>query len=634
MEDSWHGVECSGKRKKLKPECETKEIEELNALFEVPFRGYETIPPSLRSLYEKVANDPYAVNELLLFFYAFSEARHNIPLMVLYEKIERVELASMAKCKGQSLSEVMERHSVQMHEELNVALLESPILDVYQSRHTFVYIPSSFVPGLKQRQITFEEEALPMAPYSSSIVEKSEFIENFSLFTNNQFRDWDDWNNMCVIGGSMVACLSTCAETLGASLNEDRFEKKRKYFQDGPFRDADIDIYFYGLTQEEFRQKVIRLYHHLKRVNADVVAVKTPFTITFLSPFPNRPIQIVLGQFNSMADILMEADVDCTCVAFDGDKPWTTQRGRLGYNLRQTNVSDRAYKLRETPEYESRLVKYSWRGFTIHDPKLDWSRVSEQYLNTAKARLKSKPDPVLADVYGLRLLLTGLKWNEIREVVPLFNRSKESTLPYGPNFCTIEAIEKKIGEGIMKLSAYGFQEIDNDSYHLLTSVERGLVIDSLQPLDAPNWRSKHDWYSRCFTDQYEAEEKMKALERRRGGYYVLFGSHTICVQYQLREENETTRDYSREKSKEVRFCSAVDSSVWYYSQLNLRIGKEIGRGLRTFNEASFRLKLQQSGSEELDRGNLEFLYFLLEAELDRPDLEKIRNSKYYSMYYS
>lgn len=147
------------------------------------------------------------------------------------------------------------------------------------------------------------------------------------------------------------------------------------------------------------------------------------------------------------------------------------------------------------------------------------------------------------------------------------------------------------------------------------------MIDSLQPLDAPNWRSKHDWYSRCFTDQYEAEEKMKALERRRGGivfdyccclrsgYYVLFGSHTICVQYQLREENETTRDYSREKSKEVRFCSAVDSSVWYYSQLNLRIGKEIGRGLRTFNEASFRLKLQQSGSEELDR-YLEFYHAL------------------------
>jgi hypothetical protein len=76
------------------------------------------------------------------------------------------------------------------------------------------------------------------------------------------------------------------------------------------------------------------------------------------------------------------------------------------------------------------------------------------------------------------------------------------------------------------------------------------------------------------------------------------------LQYALRREGHKLerRDRQEGDAREVQFCSQLDGSVWYYSHLNLRIGKEIGRGWRSFNEASFRMKLQnRPESEETDR---------------------------------
>ncbi len=83
------------------------------------------------------------------------------------------------------------------------------------------------------------------------------------------------------------------------------------------------------------------------------------------------------------------------------------------------------YALRAFPEYESRLIKYSRRGFYIVDEKLVWNQVSRKYLDLAKQRLLER-NVVRgrAGVTGLRLLLAGVQFKEVQEKVDIFQLPK------------------------------------------------------------------------------------------------------------------------------------------------------------------------------------------------------------------
>lgn len=92
------------------------------------------------------------------------------------------------------------------------------------------------------------------------------------------------------------------------------------HFHNKSFPSSDIDIYLYGLDESQFREKVCKLHKHLKEKSKDVFVVKSPLTLTFVSQYPSRHIQIVTGIWKSMEQILLEPDIDCTCAGFDGEK--------------------------------------------------------------------------------------------------------------------------------------------------------------------------------------------------------------------------------------------------------------------------------------------------------------------------
>lgn len=115
---------------------------------------------------------------------------------------------------------------------------------------------------------------------------------------------------MVVIGGAVVASLIEIPlefQENQKALSE--FQKKgvipmepkfsdaaiRKYYNEIAYPDSDIDIYIYGLSEEKFMEKVRQIHNYLKKIHGEVLVVRTPFTITFCTTYPNRHIQVKLN---------------------------------------------------------------------------------------------------------------------------------------------------------------------------------------------------------------------------------------------------------------------------------------------------------------------------------------------------
>lgn len=89
------------------------------------------------------------------------------------------------------------------------------------------------------------------------------------------------------------------------------------------------------------------------------------------SEYPVRHVQIVLRIYKDISEILTGFDVDCSAAAYDGKQVYCSPRALESY-ITQINRIDLS---RRSPSYESRLSKYSHRGFEVYWPNLDRSRI-------------------------------------------------------------------------------------------------------------------------------------------------------------------------------------------------------------------------------------------------------------------
>lgn len=193
-----------------------------------------------------------------------------------------------------------------------------------------------------------------------------EFQTNFSLFTEGSLADMD-WKNVVVAGSAVVTCLLPVPD-------EYRGSKRglREFYHEEFAPASDVDLFLYGLTEEQAIEKIKHIEDRIKNsILYETTTVRTKNTVTIVSQYPTRHVQVVLRIYKSIAEILTGFDVDSSCAAYDGKQVYVAPRALASY-ITQTNQIDLT---RRSPSYENRLSKYAHRGFEAFWPELDRSKI-------------------------------------------------------------------------------------------------------------------------------------------------------------------------------------------------------------------------------------------------------------------
>lgn len=337
---------------------------------------------------------------------------------------------------------------------------------------------------------------------TSSVVSQEIFVRQFHEFTSNVFKGFKHWQNMMVTGGAVVASLLPATPTpssLAASASRDS-QLFNLYHRSREWAGSDVDVYTWGLSDEQFRAKLTCLYKHFRRIDPLMFVVRTEWTLTFVLPWPKRKIQLVLGSWRTRAEVLFEPDIDCTCVGFDGTRVWTTDRARLSFNFRSLFPSNRAYFEREFPEYEERLYKYSRRGFYIVDPAFA-EPLSNFY--SRHAVLRFTRDTLInarLPARGLRLLCHAFQHPHIESNHLLFSTalphysSVSAGILYGPNITLIA--QKKAIEANRRIESQNYgpsfkpspYTLLDDPKQLASVQRRSLYAEEEEAEERPSWK--------------------------------------------------------------------------------------------------------------------------------------------------
>eukprot|EP01126_Amoeba_proteus_P003905 TRINITY_DN11316_c0_g1_i8.p1 TRINITY_DN11316_c0_g1~~TRINITY_DN11316_c0_g1_i8.p1 ORF type:complete len:499 (-),score=83.56 TRINITY_DN11316_c0_g1_i8:502-1998(-) len=155
------------------------------------------------------------------------------------------------------------------------------------------------------------------------------------------------------------------------------------------FVNSDIDVFIYGLDAAATYQKILHIQDVLQKNVGSLLYVRTSRTITFVSGWPRRHVQVILRLYQSPAEILLGFDVDCVGVGYNGDRVFCLPRARRAINYRY-NIADPSRQTYRTNSYEYRLWKYSRRGFAVAVPGLVRNKINPNIYTKSYADLKGK----------------------------------------------------------------------------------------------------------------------------------------------------------------------------------------------------------------------------------------------------
>ncbi|KAJ5803064.1 uncharacterized protein N7503_005514 [Penicillium pulvis] len=315
----------------------------------------------------------------------------------------------------------------------------------------------------------------------------AEFQENFAIFTENSLSEID-WSNVVAAGSAVVTSALPVPESHRGSKRA-----LRQYYHDQFAPASDVDLFLYGLTEEQAVEKIKHIEEKIRNaILHETTTVRTKNTVTIVSQYPTRHVQIVLRIYHSIAEILTGFDVDCSCAAYDGKQVYASPRAIASY-ITQANQIDLT---RRSPSYENRLSKYGHRGFEAFWPQLDRSKIDptifersfsrteglarllvleqlpkagdrESYLEKRRSE-RGRPAPSLHSRLQRKSLRGNIK-NEWEDEVPEWQEEDQVsnyhtfTIPYGRYF-NARKIEKLLYTKDLLLNAQWNQPKDRRVY--------------------------------------------------------------------------------------------------------------------------------------------------------------------------
>ncbi|KAK6535854.1 hypothetical protein TWF281_000104 [Arthrobotrys megalospora] len=213
-----------------------------------------------------------------------------------------------------------------------------------------------------------------------AIVDLEDFKRNFSIFTEDALQGLD-WSNIVAAGSSVLTPILAVPE-------EHRKNKRtlRDYYHQVFAPTSDIDLFIYGIQDEQAAIERMTAIEATIRSNLlwKATSVRTKNTITIISKYPNRHVQIVLRLYSSISEILTGFDVSCACVAYDGQQVYANPRAIVSWMLQCNDID----LTRRSPSYEFRLAKYRKRGFEVYYPDLQRDKIDPTIYERNIVKLK------------------------------------------------------------------------------------------------------------------------------------------------------------------------------------------------------------------------------------------------------
>ena len=228
---------------------------------------------------------------------------------------------------------------------------------------------------------------------------RSCFVQRLELLAGPLFQGLD-MTNLVVAGGAVHRAL-----LMGKPQDTETIEKARKGA-------TDIDLFIVANDEASARAAFDRVYAHLlarfdlvandvemgdfevegaQRREVDIpehdsgeppfrmkewamLVTRSRYAVTFAAGWPQRHVQVILRRYSCVADVLLQFDIDCCQLAFDGDRLWASPSARRALTS-GVILADPEWR---SATYESRLLKYARRGYAVAVPGLDLSRISPE----------------------------------------------------------------------------------------------------------------------------------------------------------------------------------------------------------------------------------------------------------------
>ena len=269
---------------------------------------------------------------------------------------------------------------------------------------------------------------------SFPIVTKEEFMNNYDIFTEG-ILECMNWDNLFLAGGSVLSMVSKLPNDVVTN------EEKRKYYNK-KYPKSDLDLYLYGLNEEQSTKKIYEIYENIKKVlSCDCVCIRSGKAVSIVSQYPNRHVQVIIRLHMSPAEVLHSFDIDSCSIGYDGKNIWCTSRAHYAITNKRNTVD----LTRRSFSYEYRLKKYNERGYGVVIPNFDQNKVDYRIFVKTPSQVTG-----LARLLVLENINDNVKHNLYRDVLNMHqatmykNISLSSTyeesdytlvfLPWGPEW--------------------------------------------------------------------------------------------------------------------------------------------------------------------------------------------------------